>query len=229
METKSSPSLLPILRSRQQAEVLTFLLCDPSREASISELSHRLDVPLSSVHREIERAEAAGLVASRRIGNIRLVRADTDSPYYGSLSDLLIKAFGPPQVLAETLKDLDGIDAAHIFGSWAARLHGVTGRRPVRDIDLLVIGEPDRNELYAALSGLHERLGREIDVTIRPAGWLQNGTDSFHATVTERPIVTINLTNRSPAAAQPASPPNGPAAAGPPSTSTPPPARAGTH
>ena len=195
METRSAPSLLPILRSRQQGEVLTYLLCDPGRETSISELAHRVRVPLSSVHREIERAEAAGIVTSRRLGNTRLVRADTKSPYYDGLSDILVKAFGPPLVLAEALEGVDGIEAPYVYGSWAARLHGVAGRRPVNDIDVLVLGEPDRGEVYTNLSGVEGRLGRPVNVVIRGAGWLRDGSGSFHATVTERPIVAIEIRN----------------------------------
>ena len=193
MEAKSAPSLLPILRSRQQGEVLTYLMCDPDRETSMSELAHRVGAPLSSVHREVERAEAAGIVTSRRLGNTRFVRADADSPYYDSLSDLLVKAFGPPHVLAEALDGVAGIEAAYVFGSWAARLHGVSGRRPVNDIDVLVLGEPDRGELYRALSGVEERLGRPVNVVIRDSEWLQDGSGGFHATVTERPVVAIEI------------------------------------
>lgn len=193
MEVRSAPSLLPILRSRQQGEVLTYLMCDPDRETSMSELAHRVGVPLSSVHREVERAEAAGIITSRRLGNTRFVRADTDSPYYDSLSDLLVKAFGPPHVLAAALEGVEGIEAAYVYGSWAARLHGVAGRRPVNDIDVLVLGEPDRAELYEALSGVEGRLGRPVNVVIRDADWLRDGSGSFHATVTERPVVAIEI------------------------------------
>ncbi|MDE0497663.1 MAG: MarR family transcriptional regulator [Acidimicrobiaceae bacterium] len=193
MEVRSAPSLLPILRSRQQGEVLTYLMYDPDREISMSELAHRVGVPLSSVHREVERAEAAGIITSRRLGNTRFVRADTDSPYYDSLSDLLVRAFGPPHVLAEALEGVEGIEAAYVYGSWAARLHGVAGRRPVNDIDVLVLGEPDRAELYEALGGVEGRLGRPVNVVIRDAGWLRDGSGSFHATVTERPVVAIEI------------------------------------
>ncbi len=193
MEVRSAPSLLPILRSRQQGEVLTYLMCDPDRETSMSELAHRVGVPLSSVHREVERAEAAGIITSRRLGNTRFVRADTDSPYHDSLSDLLVRAFGPPHVLAEALEGVEGIEAAYVYGSWAARLHGVAGRRPVNDIDVLVLGEPDRAELYEVLGGVEGRLGRPVNVVIRDAGWLLDGSGSFHATVTERPVVAIEI------------------------------------
>jgi len=189
----AAPSLLPILRSRQQGEILTAVLGDPDTEVSLASLAERLRLPYPSVHREIERAEEAGLVLSRRLGNLRLVRANPDSPYYPGLSDVLLKAFGPPAVIGAELDGIPGIDAAFIFGSWAARYHEERGPRPVGDIDLLVLGEPDRDTLYDATARASARLGREIQATIRKPGWLTTGSGTFHATVTSRPIVPVPL------------------------------------
>jgi DNA-binding transcriptional ArsR family regulator len=189
----SAPALLPIFRSRQQVELLALLLGDPELQVSLSELADRLGTPYPSVHREIERAEAAGLVRSRKVGNTRLVRANTASPYFAGLSDVLTRAFGVPAVLAEALRSVDGITAAFIYGSWAARYLGSEGQRPVEDIDVLVLGEPDRDRLYAAIQAVEPRLGRPVQVTIRDADWLTNGEGSFHDTVVSRPIVPIPL------------------------------------
>ena len=193
MKKGSTPSLLPILRSRQQGELLALVLGDADREESLTGLASRLNVPVSSIHREIERAESAGLVESRKIGNTRLVRANTNSPYFAGLADVLVKAFGPPQMIADALSAIDGIASAFIYGSWAARYVGEESGRPVNDIDVLVLGTPDRDSLYAALSNAEQRLGRPVQVTIRPAGWLTAGTGNFHATITERPLVEIAL------------------------------------
>ncbi len=198
------PSLLPILRSQQQAELLALILGDADLEASLTDLSAQLGIPVSSIHREIERAESTGLVESRKIGNTRLVRANTKSPYYSGLADVLVKAFGPPRVLGEALSPIEGITAAHIHGSWAARLVGEEGDRPVGDIDLLVLGTPDRDALYAALSTAEQRLGRTVQVTIRPPDWLNSGTGNFHATVTQRPHVSIEPTRHQTEADSPA-------------------------
>ena len=83
-----------LLRSRRQAEILAAVLADPTAEFSLSNLAQRLGIPYPSVHREIDRAERSGVVVSRRFENLRLVRANVDSPYYASLADLLGKAFG---------------------------------------------------------------------------------------------------------------------------------------
>ncbi|MEA2829226.1 MAG: hypothetical protein QOG43_3665, partial [Actinomycetota bacterium] len=61
------------------------------------------------------------------------------------------------------------------------------------DIDLLVLGEPDRDALYAALRDAEARLGRPIEVTIRRSDWLESGTGSFHDTVATAPLVRLAL------------------------------------
>ncbi len=194
MEKTATPALLPIFRSQQQAELLALLLGDPDLEVSLTELSRLTGIAHPSVFREVTRAESAGLLKSRRVGRTRLVRADVDSPYYDGLAEVLTRAFGVPRVIADAIRDIAGIEDAYLFGSWAARHAGTRGARPVGDIDVLVLGTPDRDALYAALHGAERRLGREIQVTIRDAGWLEEGHDSFHDTVVARPMLRLDLT-----------------------------------
>jgi predicted nucleotidyltransferase len=91
-----------------------------------------------------------------------------------------------------------GIDEVFIFGSWAACYHEHQGPRPVGDIDLLVLGDPDRDSLYEATARASAQLGREIQVTIRKPGWLTTGSGTFHDTVTGRPMVAVPLDRSAP-------------------------------
>ena len=191
MDRRPPPSLLPILRSQQQGEILALLLGDPALELSLTDLARRTGVPHPSVHREIERAESAGIVTSRKIGNTRLVRANVDSPYYAGLADVLTRAFGVPTLIAGAIGAIDGVDQAYLYGSWAARHAGGPGTRPVGDIDVLILGDPDRDLVYEALRSAEERLGRPIQVTFREPGWLESGEGSFHDTVTSRPLLAL--------------------------------------
>jgi DNA-binding transcriptional ArsR family regulator len=191
VEKSPAPSLLPVLRSQQQGEILALLLGDPEAELSLTAIAQRTGAPHPSVYREVERAEQAGLVASRKIGNTRLVRANTSSPYYPGLADVLTKAFGVPAVVAGALRPVAGVTGAYIYGSWAARQAGEPGVRPVGDIDVLVLGDPDRDKLYAALGEAEQRLGRPVQATIRDPDWLTAGSGSFHDNVTTRPLYAL--------------------------------------
>ena len=193
MNRSSAPSLLPILRSQQQGEILALLLGDPDRELSLTEISQLTGAPHPSTYREVQRAEQAGLVTTRKVGNTRLVRANASSPYYAGLADVLTRAFGVPAVLADLLRPVKGIDEAYIYGSWAARHAGEPGRRPVGDIDVLVLGTPDRDQLYQALGLAEGKLGRQVQATVRDADWLNSGSGSFHESVTSRPLLKLAL------------------------------------
>jgi predicted nucleotidyltransferase len=189
MQKASPPPLLPLLRSRLQADLLTLILLTPGREWSLTELASRVGGSVSSAQREVSRAEQAGVVTSRRLGNTRLVRA-ADSPLTSPLAELLLRSFGPRQVLAEELAGVDRIDAVYLFGSWAARYAGEGGRPPA-DLDVLVIGRPDRDVLDDAAQRAGERVAREVNVTIRSPEWWREGDDGFHAEVTSRPLVKV--------------------------------------
>jgi DNA-binding transcriptional ArsR family regulator len=191
VEKSPAPALLPILRSRQQAEILAWLLDHPDREATLAELSRRLGVPVSSIHREIQRAEQAGLVTSRRVGAARLVRANRQSRFFAPLRQLLVMSFGAPERLAQALRDVPGVEAAYIFGSWAARYEDISGGRPVGDVDLLVLGDPNRETVYGKVMEVEPELGYPIQVTFRPGNWFETGRDSFRTTVRSRPLVQI--------------------------------------
>jgi len=94
------------------------------------------------------------------------------------------------QVVAEELSGLDDIQDAYVFGSWAARYMGEGGRPPA-DVDVLVIGEPDRDTLDDAAQRAGERLAREVNVTVRSAQWWEHGTDGFHVEIRRRPLVPV--------------------------------------
>lgn len=183
------PPLLPLLRSRLQAELLTLILLNPHREWTMSELARRTGAHVSTAWREVNRAEQAGVAASRSVGRTRLVQA-AEGPLTEALTDLLLRSFGPRQVIAEEFAGLSGVDEVFLFGSWAARYLGEPGRAPA-DVDVLVVGAPDRDAVDLAGQRATERLGREVNVTIRSQKWWEAGTDGFHREVKRRPLVPV--------------------------------------
>jgi hypothetical protein len=72
----------------------------------------------------------------------------------------------------------------------AARYFGVQGRPPA-DIDVLVIGEPDRGELDDAAERAQQRSARHVNVTVRTPAWWLYGKDGFRQEVVKRPLLTL--------------------------------------
>src|SRR5262249_1355222 len=94
-----APEVLPIFRSQHQALLLAALFLHPGREYGISELARQLDVPVSTLHREVDRLIRAGIVAERTVGRTRLLSAQTASRLSRPLTELLMLTYGPVGVI----------------------------------------------------------------------------------------------------------------------------------
>jgi DNA-binding transcriptional ArsR family regulator len=187
----SAPPLLPILRSPHQARILTKVLLTADREFTLSELAEETGASLPTVTREVSRAQEAGIVTVRRRGPTKLVTAERRSVLFGPLSQLLLLAFGPAALVAEAFRDIQGIEGVFIFGSWAARYEGEKGPAP-RDLDVLVVGDPEREAIYRAADRVESELRRQCQVTLRSAAqWAAPENDPFIQEVKRRPLVEV--------------------------------------
>jgi predicted nucleotidyltransferase len=84
---------------------------------------------------------------------------------------LLALTFGPLPVLTASLATLPGVERASVYGSTAARYAGELGPPP-HDVDVLVIGTVDADDLDELAQAAEQRLGREINRRrIRPEAW----------------------------------------------------------
>lgn len=186
----AAPALMPIFRSDAQARILAWLLLGPDREQPIATLAPVAGVAQPNTLREVNRLVAAGLLRERRAGNTRLVAADTTSPYYEPLVQILGRAYGPAHVVPEELAAVSGIERAVIVGSWARRFHGEPGPPP-RDVDVVVVGTPDRRALRRANAHVEERLGVPVQITVvSPDEWTRQGS-GFLREVRNRPHLTV--------------------------------------
>jgi len=190
----SPPPLLPLLRSRVQGDLLALLYLQPNREFSLTEAAARIGASVKAVHQEASRLVGAGFLADRRLGNVRLLRAVTDTPLARPLTDLLAVTYGPLPVLTDALAAIPDIERAFIYGSWAARYRGEPGPVP-NDIDVLVIGTVDPDELDRVAQQAQQRLGRRVNIRrVRPAAWRQaDPSDPFLRSVRERPTVELHV------------------------------------
>lgn len=191
---RSSPPLLPLLRSRVQGDLLALLYLHPDREYSLTEAAAHIGASVKTVHTEASRLIVAGFVSDARRGNIRLIRAVTDTPVSRPLTDLLAVTYGPLPVLNDLLADADGITLAFVYGSWAARYLGEPGPVP-GDVDVLVVGTADRDDLDEIARAAQDRLGRPVNIRrVRPAAWASpDPADTFLASVRERPLVQLQV------------------------------------
>ena len=185
----NAPGLLPILRSRHLAEMLTLLLLHPDTEYTLSEIAGKLGLPLTTVQREVTRLSGSGLTRERRVGRSRLVSANPASRYTRPLTELLSLAFGPQFVISEEFNGL-GAAAVAIYGSWAARYNGSVGHAP-NDVDVLVVGDISRRDLYEAAERAEQRLALPVNpVLCSPERWLA-AADPLIQQIRSAPLVWV--------------------------------------
>ena len=190
---KLSSRLLPILRSQLQGDLLALILLHPEREFTLSELANECEVSVTAVLREVDRLIDGGILRDRKVGRSRLIKVDGESRILVPLTDLIVLTFGPLPVIEDALRDLPGIESAYLYGSWGARYLGEPGLPP-NDIDVLVVGNPDPDELFDRAGEASRILRREVNVQrITSALWINPGNDPFLATVKGRPIVELDL------------------------------------
>jgi predicted nucleotidyltransferase len=191
----NNPSwLLPLLRSRVTGALLALLYLHPDRDYSLTEAGTAIGASPKVMSTETDRLVTAGLVREARRGQARLIRAETSGPVSGPLTDLLAVTYGPLPVLSDLLSGLSGVEQAYIYGSWAARYLGEPGRVP-HDVDVLVIGAVDENDLYDIAREAESNLDREVNIsTVSPQYWESpDPADSFMRHVRERPLVRLEL------------------------------------
>jgi hypothetical protein len=185
-----APALLPVFRSRLQGEMLALVLSDADAEWTVDELADRTGQPYQTVANEVRRLQAADLVIARTVGRSKLLRANADSPYFRPLAQLALMSFGPPLVTEEEFGPLAGVQQIFIYGSWAARYAGESGPAP-HDVDVLLVGAPSRDAAYDAARRAEQRLGREVNVTIRGLEDWHSANDGFTRQLRSSPLLEI--------------------------------------
>ena len=188
----AAPPLLPLFRSDAQARLLAALYLRPEERRTLSALARELGLSHSTLSREADRLEQAGLLRSEHIGKQRLLHPDESSPYFPALLELLERAFGPLPLLEQALNGQPGIEQAYLFGSWAARYRGEAGVAP-NDLDLLIVGKPDRRMLGRLSRELGAQLGIEINPTVVPVADWHAQKSGFLRSLAAAPLVELNL------------------------------------
>lgn len=121
-----SLSILPILRTDTQKDLLIELFFLTDRPRTLSELARAIDVDQTTVMREVNRLLESGVVTEQRVGRARTIAINESSPFAAPLKQLLRVVHHPPGTLEQ--------DQPHRLGSRHALAdndHGRHERRPL--------------------------------------------------------------------------------------------------
>ena len=143
-----------------QMQILATLCSQPERELGMSELGAILQKRPGVFQRGLNSLEDQGYVSSRRQGNQRLFRINTDHPLYPEITGITRKSLGAEGLLRQLVDRTSGVKLALIYGS-----HAANRMRPDSDIDLLIVYENEAAEesLLGRLPAIERKLQREVN------------------------------------------------------------------
>ena len=183
-------SLAPILRSDVQGRILARLMADPAKGYNLSELVAITHSSMPTVQREVRRAEDGGIVTTEKVGPTRIVRINPAHPLYVPLRQIVLSTYGAPATIWREFSELDNVHAVLIFGSWAARYAGESGRAP-NDIDVLVIGAPNRGAVDNAADRAENEIGLPVQATVRSFAQWNDPKESFIREIKRNALVVV--------------------------------------
>jgi predicted nucleotidyltransferase/DNA-binding HxlR family transcriptional regulator len=172
--------LIDLLLGDYRKKVLSQLLLHPDEDYHVRELARLTGTAPGSLHKELSKLAAAGLLLRKEQGNQVRYQANRRCPVFPELASLLRKTTGAAELLTLALAPLQPA-LALIFGSVARGTETAAS-----DVDVLVITERGFGEVVRALYGAQTTLGREINPVVYTPAELQ-------AQVAEQVPFVVNL------------------------------------
>lgn len=146
-----------LFTSTTRVNILEEFLLNPGNEYHIRGLARIVKATPIYVQKELKNLESIGLLDSRKKGNMVLYKMRTKSPIAEDLKRIFLKTESIGQAI---MKDLDArkIKFAFIFGSFAKGSETSTS-----DVDMLIIGDVNEDDVLRSISKTERRIGREIN------------------------------------------------------------------
>ena len=149
--------LADLLSSRARSEIFRLLFGGSEEELHGREIQRRSGLNDSTIRQELRKLVRLDLVWRRKESNRVYYRAKTENPLYPEIRNLVLKTSGLGDVLRLALRD-QRIHIAFVFGSIASG-----EEKAGSDVDLMVIGNLGLRDLSRLLSGVADKVGREIN------------------------------------------------------------------
>ena len=150
-----------LLSSKVRQKLFRLYFSQTNRRYYLRELERLLDEPVGNIRRELLRWSKAGLFLREKVGNLTYYSLNKSFPLYEELRTIVSKTIGIEYILKEGLKGIESIVVAITYGSVASGED--TGNS---DIDVLLIGNPDMDELVNNVQEMEKELGREINYVL---------------------------------------------------------------
>ncbi|MCD4704550.1 nucleotidyltransferase domain-containing protein [bacterium] len=125
----------------------------------INELAGILDVDVGNLFRKLKELEQEGIFLSEQIGNQNFFFLNKKYPFLKELKRIYNSRFGFVNELKKTISNLENVQEAYIFGSYAQENFSVES-----DLDILIIGDHSSIEAKRLILPIQKKIKREVNI-----------------------------------------------------------------
>jgi predicted nucleotidyltransferase len=146
-------------QSKIVIKVLGYFLINPKKKYYINELAKNLEIDPGNLFRKLKELEEEGILISEKKGNQRYYGLNKEYHLLKEIKQYYKVKYGVDNLIKEKLKEVEKINEAYIFGSYAK---GTISEES--DIDVLLVGDHSPIDAKRKILPLQRSLGREINI-----------------------------------------------------------------
>lgn len=147
--------------SKTRVKLLEQFLSDPTQMFHVRDLVRRTDEEINAVRRELARMELLGMVKKEPRGNRLYYWFRKDYIFYNDLLGLVAKSTGIGESLIKNRHKLGRVHLALLSGRFVRH----EPRSAPDEVDLLIVGEINLNDLASIVRAEETRRGQTINYT----------------------------------------------------------------
>jgi predicted nucleotidyltransferase len=152
---------MPLNFTKNQILVLEIFFNNPEKSYHLRGIGKIIGKEPGVFQRDINKLTEEGLLDNFYQANSRFFKINKKHHLYGELKSIFFKTVGIEGVLKKELKKIRGIKEAYIYGSFAQKKEKKTS-----DVDVLIIGSADENDIMDLANYLEKKFGREVNYTL---------------------------------------------------------------
>ena len=181
--------ILNITKSKTRKAILELYFNRQGKKYYLRELEKIIHFPVQNIRRELIKLEKTGIFKREKSGNQVYYLLNTKSPIFNDFKNIIEKTIGIENQIRVELSDLKSISKAFIFGSFAdGTLDALS------DIDIMIVGDINEDDLIGKISTLENRFEREINYHIfsdKEFTKRKQEKDSFVSRILSKPTIFL--------------------------------------
>lgn len=144
-----------------QGEILNLMFSNPGKRYYLAEIAKILGKDSANYQKYVEKMINDGIFCEERIGNMRFFWLNKNYQLYNEIKSIISKTIGLEAQLKNLVGEINSIEAAFIFGSFASDKFNSQS-----DVDLFIIGEINQDDFIEKITRLETQISRDINYHI---------------------------------------------------------------